>query len=178
MTRAEFTPMMRFLAASVGVQVAEETVIAYYGMLNDIPLEVLLNAAKLAVLENTYGKIPPINRLRELSVQIMGGFPPTVSEAWTQIAEGVRRFSESREREMLGALHPLVRRAALAFGIQRFRDCPVSQTQSLFAQFRDFYQSMADRPRREALAPPAVREAIAGIGIIPDGKQLEDRRSG
>lgn len=85
---------------------------------------------------------------------------PEAESAWSAVLEGVRRFNEYRNEELMATLDAVTRAALSAFGgVKRIRSMDVArESAALKRQFIGEYQSAAARLRGEGGGPAAVRE--------------------
>lgn len=170
---AEFADVIAYLEVGAGApKLNDDRVKVYADLLADLPGDVLLAAAKRALLEHGYATVPPPGVIRRHAQAMVEGPGHTAGEAWRLVLAAVRRHTVRGECEGLAALPPRVAAAARAYGWRSLCDVRPGEQQTAFAQFRDVYQAIDSRERAEAALPPALRagrpaELTQGIGAMP-----------
>jgi hypothetical protein len=162
MTRVEFAQVLAYLSAGVGKPVAEATAEVYWDLLGDLPLPALQRAAQRALLESAYPTLPTVGTLRELAA---AGETLPAAEAWSLIRTAMARHGLTGEVKALACLPPLVAQAAAALGWRNL--CDAREAQTVYAQFRDAYEAVVGRDRREHLLPAPLKAELRQIGREP-----------
>jgi hypothetical protein len=162
-TRSEMGSVLAYLSASVGKPIAPETGEVYHDLLGDLPLPVLQAAARRAVLESSYPVLPPVGVLRRLAVEALEGSNALCDcqEAVCRVKAAVSRFGFNGAEKARPALPEHVWRAVENFGWRRL--CDSTDGAIVWAQFRDCYESMAGRERRERLLPEPLRRTLRAL---------------
>jgi hypothetical protein len=173
MERVEFGAIIAYLEAAAGKPMAPETARVYFDLLGDLPADVLLVAAKRAILESPYPTIPPVGTLRRLALEVQRPDRLAPMEAWSLCAKAIRRFGYCREAQGLASLPPDVRQAAECLGWQSL--CDSTEEGVVRGQFCKAYEQLQKRAESMALLPEKVRhqleavwECVKAIGQMPD----------
>ncbi len=160
MTREEFAGVMAYLSAGCARPVTKEQAEVYWDLLGDLPLPALRLAAQRALLEGQYPTLPPVGVLRRLAVAAEG---LTAAEAWGLVRSAMNRLGyTATDEDLRRALPPVAAAAALALGWRNL--CDSTEPHISYAQFRDAYEALAGRARRESLLPAPLKEALRQIG--------------
>lgn len=163
MTRSEFAAVMRYLRGASGKPVSRATSEVYWDLLGDLPLPVLQAAARRAVLESQYPTLPPVGVLRRLAVELLEGRNALCDcqEAVCRVKTAVSRFGYGGAEKARPTLPESVWRAVESFGWRRL--CDATDGAIIWAQFRDCYEAMAGRERRERLLPAPLKRTLAAL---------------
>lgn len=160
--RVEFAAVMAYLGAACDRQVTREQAEVYFDLLGDLPLPVLQAAARRAVLESQYPTLPPVGVLRRLAVEAADAEPvKDAQEAVDLVRRAVSRYGYNRVGEALATLPPVVSKAVEAFGWRRL--CYSTDGAIIWAQFRDSYEALAGRERRQRLLPEPLKRQLAAL---------------
>lgn len=146
-------------AAYPNAHITPETVRVYVLTLQDIPLDLLENAALHLITTNTF--FPTVAELRDASYRIMLGLHrvPTAAEAWNQIQRqrsqclGYYIYHVQAEKPTFS--HPFVEQVIHAFGCRTLID-PSSEPY-IRANFIKTYDTLLDRTLADLKTLPAVR---------------------
>lgn len=146
-------------AAYPNARITPETVRVYVLTLQDIPLDLLENAALHLITTNTF--FPTVAELRDASYRIMLGLHrvPTAAEAWNQIQRqrsqclGYYIYHVQAEKPTFS--HPFVEQVIRAFGC-RTLTAPSSEPY-IRANFIKTYDTLLDRTLADLKTLPAVR---------------------
>lgn len=177
MERLEFMAIVKklrgFYPAS-NIMPTEEAVEAWYEMLADLPGQ----AVALAVRDWTSReKWPPsISDIRNAVADIALGPVPDWSQAWESLRANIRRFGYYRQGEIMEALDPLTRKVTQRLGLTQIITATDGEYEVNRANFRQIYQTEAERQRNEALIPQAHKTAIEEMhkrGLIDDRQGSE-----
>lgn len=168
MTKAEFLPVMAYIAAAIGKPFAREASEVYFDLLGDLPLDVLKVTAKRVVVEHKWASFPTVAELREAAAETMRGEVKALSpaEAWKLAWDAACRIdpevSGSFERETKN-LPPLVVEAMVTFGVNAlcYGKEPVGVIRG---QFLKVVEQLQVRDRRHAMLPAPVKQAVRAIG--------------
>jgi hypothetical protein len=170
MTKAEFLPVMAYIAAAIGKPFAPEAAAVYFDLLGDLPLDVLRVTAKRVVLEHKWSSFPTVAELREAAAETMRGEVKELSpaEAW-KIAWAV---AGDTDPEVDGSFvrackkasaPPIVIEAIKTFGLNAlcYGKEPVGVIRG---QFLKVVEQLQARDRRHALLPAPVKQEVRAIG--------------
>lgn len=166
MTLREFAPLMAYLAAAAQKPAPAETVKVYFDLLNDIPVKVLEQAIRAAVVEHRYATIPPVATIREIASKIQGAdhvmtAMESIAGARKLIGEAGGSHAGPEERSAAFAkMPPLVAACLRAFGWDNFCDSECRET--LQAQWRMNWDAVAERQKRNAALPEDLRQLVDG----------------
>ncbi len=180
-TVEEFASVMKFMKSAVGMDpkksVPHEQQAAYLELLGDLPAEVLLAAAKRAVLEHSFPTLPPVGMIRrhatalncrpELPLADAFEAARKFAAAWYPwLCDGLPTDPKTRARFDVAwtALPELSLRAGAAYG---WPDLATTPAGIAFPHFRALYESVAGPQRADAALPPgAKRSVIEAAGRI------------
>lgn len=169
----EFSPLMAFLSAAVQKQVSAETVKVYFDLLNDIPIEILKQAVRAAVIEHQYATIPPVAKIRQIAAALTRGPGMTAMESLAGVRRVVNQFgggyASTEDREAAyRKMPPTVARCLQSFGWDRF--CDSENPETLQAQWRMNWDQVQAREQRVEALPCDLRTAIERKPVaIPAG---------
>lgn len=172
-------------AAYPNARITPETVRVYVLTLQDIPLDLLENAALHLITANTF--FPTVAELRDASYRIMLGLHrvPTAAEAWNQIqrqrSQCLAYYLYNVQSEKPTFSHPFVEQVIHAFGCRTLTD-PSSEPY-LRANFCKTYDTLLDRTLADLKTLPSVRTfsehyqhdpttALPDAGSGPESSQL------
>ncbi|HOT26259.1 MAG TPA: replicative helicase loader/inhibitor [Anaerolineaceae bacterium] len=146
-------------AAYPNARITPETVRVYVLTLQDIPLDLLENAALHLITTSTF--FPTVAELRDASYRIMFGLHrvPTAAEAWNQIQrqryQCLAYFIYNVQSEKPSFSHPFVEQVIHAFGCRNLTD-PTSEPY-MRANFCKTYDTLLDRTLTDLKTLPVVR---------------------
>ena len=146
-------------AAYPNARITPETVRVYVFTLQDIPLDLLENAALHLITTSTF--FPTVAELRDASYRIMFGLHrvPTAAEAWNQIQrqryQCLAYFIYNVQSEKPSFSHPFVEQVIHAFGCRNLTD-PTSEPY-MRANFCKTYDTLLDRTLTDLKTLPIVR---------------------
>ena len=136
-----------------------EAIDLWYQELKDIPYD--LAASALRKWTNTEKWPPSIAEIRSMAGTIVNGPAADWGDGWQEVKAAIRRYGWCREKEALASLSPAARTAAARIGWMDI--CCSENLEALRAQFRQVFQTEADRERTDALIAPEVKTMISGI---------------
>lgn len=138
-----------------------EAIELWYRELGEMPFDLL--SAALRKWVNTERFPPSIAELREICAEIVQGKPPEWGDGWQEVTKAIARYGIHQESKALESLSPLTRQAASRIG---WRDICLSENpEALRAQFRQVYEICQKREIEDRQLPPALKEAIASVGV-------------
>ena len=138
----------------------------WYMELKDIPGEVAMMALREHVSMSKWS--PAISDLRELSAKIQGGEAPDWGEAWQKTQNAIRRMGMYREQEALESLDEITRATVERLGFQNL--CLSENVVADRARFKDIFEQLTERKKRDSRLPEALRIAIKNAQA---GKAIE-----
>lgn len=175
MNRVEFGKVLAFLSAGCGKALTHDAAEVYFDLLGDLPAAALQGAAKRSLLEAAYPAFPSIATLRKLATEAMTGTKATAAEAWDLVCKSVSRHGLSGMGRALASLPAAAARTAQAIGWRQLCDARVDDMDTIRAHFLRAYEQVAERERREALLPVALKQALEAIGIVAQAAELDNR---
>lgn len=154
---------MAYLSSAAGSKVdpSREQAEAWYDLLGDLPADVLMAAARQAMVEHEYPTLPPVGMIRRLAVELIRPATSAV-DAWNDVLSAVRIYGIDRRRKGLATLPPDVARVADSLW-EIICDCPDASLTFVQKQFTEAYQAVSAQAERQALMPPAVRSLAEGL---------------
>src|SRR6516164_1588903 len=158
MVRHEFGCIIAYLEAASGKPMSAEQARVYHDLLGDLPADVLLIAAKRAIVESQYPTIPPVGVLRRLALEVSRPDRLAPMEAWALLAKAIRRFGYYREEQGLASLPPDVRQAAECLGWRSL--CDATEEGVIRGQFCKTFEQLQKRADTVALLPEKVRRQL------------------
>lgn len=168
MTRAEFHEVMEDLTAGSDVGLSARGYEVYFEMLGDLPYRVLKVAARMALCQKLYGKFPPIEMLRRISLEVAIGHDArmTAGEAW----EIATRACGDCDVEVKGSVErafrhvpPIVGIAIKRFGFKALYNLPSRAIETARAQFRDIFNGIMAQEKEQAAWTPMIHQELAAI---------------
>jgi len=145
-TPKEFTALMAFLSAGVGLEMGRERVEVYYELLRDLDGDVLKESCRRALLEHEYNTIPPVALIRKLSVEVSSPNRLTSDEAWNLVRQVIIGSIEKEE------IPDIVQKVARNVG---WSTLGMSTSERARMSFVSAYREAVDSDRRRRLLPPA-----------------------
>ena len=131
----------------------------WYQELKDLPYPVA--SAALRKWVGTEKWPPSIAEIRATAGELVNGPAADWGQGWQEVQQAVRRFGWCREKEAMDSLSPAARTAAQRIGWQDI--CTSENMETLRAQFRQVFQTEAQRQRQDALMAPEMKALISGI---------------
>lgn len=137
----------------------EQGIELWYYHLKDIPYAVAYNALNKWV--DTEKWPPTIADIRRLSIDIVDKRITNWEDAWEDALNAVSEYGMYKEKKALDSLKGITRKTVEIIGYQTL--CLSEKLSIERAAFREIYNSMADRAKKEQLVSREVRRAITGI---------------
>jgi hypothetical protein len=160
MDRKEFSQIAKaiktYYPSSPGLFPNMAAVELWYTHLQDIPYQVCTLAVNQWVATNKWP--PTIADLRESAMEVLSNEIPDWSEAWEEVMKNIQRYGFYRAVEGKEALSDLTRKTVDRIGYIRL--CNSENITADRANFRDIYNSLAQRERKQSLLPAVMQEAI------------------
>lgn len=150
----------------------------WYMELNDIPYNVAMMALREHVHTSKWS--PSISELRERAAEIQNGESPDWGEGWATVQQAIRRKGMYREQEALESMDEITRATVERLGYQSLclSENPVADR----ARFRDIFEQVSQRKKRESLLPESLRlgirneRAAHAIGKAAERMQIDGKR--
>lgn len=140
-----------------------EAIDLWYQELKDLPYEVAASALRKWTNQEKWP--PSIAEIRAYAGEMTSGQAPDWGEGWQEVQRAIRRYGWAREKEALASISPSARTAAERIGWMDI--CTSENAETLRAQFRQVFQVIVEREKRDALIAPEVKTLIAGIAQRP-----------
>lgn len=128
----------------------------WYMELQDLPYNVAMMALREHVHTSKWS--PSISELRELVATIQNGETADWGEGWQKTMDAIRRKGMYREQEALESLDEITRATVERLGFQNL--CTSENVVADRARFKDIYEQLAERKKRESRLPEALRLGI------------------
>lgn len=156
---AVFVSMMRTYYGRENLLPNNQAMELWFRQLEDIPYGVAEAGLNKWVATNRWS--PSIADIRAMAADVKGGEAPDWSEAWEKVLKIVGRYGLSRQIEAMEAMDDLTRQAVRRVG---WYDICMSENIGVErANFRDIYNNLAERQKKEAVLPPKVSQMIAKV---------------
>lgn len=128
----------------------------WYMELQDLSYSVAMMALREHV--NTSKWSPSISELREHAATIRNGETPDWGEAWAKVQQAIRRKGMYREQEALESMDEITRATVERLGFQSL--CLSENAVADRARFKDIYEQVAERKKKENQIPESLRIGI------------------
>lgn len=162
MTQAEVAKLLTIMASAwPQFEPSEDKVLLWHEMLQDVDYQLAQVALKSLVARRTFP--PSIAEFRQevLAISTPAEDRMAAAEAWGMVVQAIRDYGYYREHEALESLPELVRQTVQFIGWQEL--CLSQEPDVIRAHFMRMYQQVSERRQKEAVLPPALKEAIAAI---------------
>lgn len=128
----------------------------WYMELQDIPY----NVAMMALREHVHTEkwSPSISEIRFRASEIVNGRQEDWGDGWQKTIAAIRRYGMYREEEALESMDELTRATVTRLGYQNL--CLSDNQAADRARFKDIYEQLAERKKRESNLPNALKMAI------------------
>ena len=143
----------------------------WYRMLNDIPYELGINFLQKWVATEKWP--PTVADIRQGVTSLATGGSKNWAEAWAEVRKAIGRYGVHRESEAMQSLSPLARQTVSWLGWKSIC-CAPEDDASYRANFRDVYNTVAQRQMETAQLPERLRAELAGSQIKAIGGPLDD----
>jgi hypothetical protein len=128
----------------------------WYNQLKDIPYKECELALNKWVALNKWA--PTIAEIRATVAEITAPEIPDWSEAWEEVMKNIQKYGFYRATEGKQALTAITRKTVERIGYIHL--CNSENITADRANFRDIYNSIAQRERKHSLLPAVMQEAI------------------
>lgn len=143
----------------------------WYMELQDIPYNIA--SATLRQYVNTSKWSPTIADIREFATRVRLGETPDWGEGWKAVQNAIRHYGIYRIPEALASLDDLTRQVVQRLGFQEL--CVSENVVADRARFKDIYEQLADRKKKETQLPASLRLSIQEIRGSEQLGKNEDR---
>lgn len=141
----------------------------WFNQLQDIPYQVAVASLNKWVSLNKWS--PTIADIRETALSVSNGDLGDYGDAWEEVLKAIKRYGSFRPEEALASMSPLARKATERIGFLNI--CMSENIAADRANFRMIYEQLAEREKKDAQLPQALRDVIAGI----QQNTLEDKKN-
>lgn len=162
MNREEFTKMMVFLTAAIERKPSKETIEVYFEMLQDMPYELALAAAKKVIGEEEYPVLPTVGKIRKAAMALCNMDRVTAPEAWGLVLKAIRSHGFYGEAEAMAELPAEVRTVVKQMGWSEI--CHSDKPDVLRAQFMRMYETKEAKQKEVDMLPADVKKMVSGLG--------------
>lgn len=133
------------------------------------------NVAMMALREHVHTSkwSPSISELRERAATIRDGETPDWGEAWATVQQAIRRKGMYRETEALESMDEITRATVERLGFQNL--CLSENAVADRARFKDIYEQVAQRKKRENQLPESLRLGIKSERVARIIRQTSER---
>lgn len=151
----------------------------WYMELRDLPYNVAMMALREHVHTSKWS--PSISELRERAATIRDGETPDWGEAWATVQQAIRRKGMYREQEALESMDEITRATVERLGFQNL--CLSENAVADRARFKDIYEQVAQRKKRENQLPESLRlgikseRAVHAIGEAAERIENAERKT-
>lgn len=167
MTVDDFLEVAKIIEGSVGKDFSDKQIDVWFGALQSWPVPLLQAAASLVVSEHKFSSIPTlgsmIDAVRRIESEVSGD--SSHDDAFAQVMHAVRAWGldqESLAREELS--DRAWKTIENVGGWSRFCDCTDRDRSSLYAQFRDAWNSQDSMANVQKIASnPAVSNLVGSV---------------
>lgn len=162
-TRNETAKILGWLAALFPhFKLTEYTIEAYHTILEDVPVDLLMAAARHLGSQNTKW-FPAAGQLRTAAFDLIDHTAgvPSAYDAWAEVTQAFGTHGRDRQPKWS---HELIGMAVKAIGGWRMLcDSPIEMVAADRARFVQAYQTFLSRAQTETRMLPGVRRVIEGL---------------
>lgn len=175
MTKAEFRPLLWFLANGCRTEFDRGQCAAWFAGLSDLPTEVVTVGIARFVCE--VGQWPDIATVRRFANEARHGLSKSWTKALEETRQAIRRHGLYGQKEALAMFDERTRQTVNSLGgWQKLCDWPIDQSGILTAQFRDIYQDISRRADSHLALPPDIRPKL--VSSINGADRLLSHKAG
>lgn len=153
---ATFTAAMKTYFPKESLFPNQQAMELWYMELQDLPYNVAMMALREYVHTSKWS--PSIAEIREIAAGVTNGKTPDWGEGWQAVQKAIRHMGMHREEEAMAAMDEITRDAVKRLGYQNL--CLSENVTADRARFKDIYEQIAERRKRDAQLPEALRLAI------------------
>lgn len=133
----------------------------WFRQLQDLEFKVAEVALYKWVATNRWA--PKISEIREMAAEITRGEIPDWGEAWEQVLKAIGRYGSYDPEQAMNSLDDLTREAVRRVGFLNI--CRSEKVAVERANFREIYENLVERRKREAQIPETLLEKIKTLQI-------------
>lgn len=152
----QFLTAMKPIVNTCAREMSEGQLQAYYELLNDIPIDVLMDAVRRALLESESTFVPAVGLLRRFAAEAIYGTLPTWGAEWERVNIAIRQFGRDKGKDAAEFLGPFT--AAIVRQLNWRAICESEAIGVQMSLFRSLYEEavrveMNNRRLSEDLRP-------------------------
>lgn len=157
MTEIEFKTIFGIIVASYDSFKADKYKMAiWYAELKDIPYKVLESCVRTWISTNKWP--PTIADLRETALKMSEG-EDDWGKGWEEVLSAISRFGYMQPEEAYASMSELTEKTARRIGFVNI--CMSDNIAADRANFRDIYNQLAERKKKDSLIPAEVKALIS-----------------
>lgn len=143
----------------------------WYMEVQDIPY----NVAMMALREHVHTEkwSPSISEIRSRASEIVNGQQADWGDGWQQALTAIRRYGMYRESEALESMDEVTRATVSRLGYQNL--CLSENQAADRARFKDIYEQISERKKRESNLPNALRLEIKNARASKAIEQMAEK---
>ena len=175
MTRKEFSTFvsaMKTYYPRENLLPNQQAMELWYQELADIPYNVASAALRSYVQQNKFS--PTISEIRSMAGEVKQGDMPDWSEGWEQVMRSIRRYGMYNEAKALESMDDMTRTVVQRMGFQNL--CLSENVSVERANFRQIYEQVAERKKKENLMPEMLKLQIDDIRAKELLQQINQNR--
>ena len=152
----------------------KEAMELWYTQLNDLSYEVAVKVLSIWVTTEKWS--PSIAEIREKALELTDvSVSNNWADGWEQVLKAIKHYGRYRESEALATMDETTRLVTKRLGFRNI--CDSENIVSDRAQFRNIYEQVSERQKKEAQIPERIRNLISGTinnqGMITGGMDNE-----
>lgn len=162
MTKSEFAKFamaLRTYYPKEKLLPSEQAMDLWLYQLEDIPYDVAVAVLNEWVALNKWS--PSIADIREMATSIRLGDMPSWGDAWEEVLKAIRQYGLYRADEAVNSLAPTAQKAIKRIGFTNI--CLSDNLTADRANFRQIYEAIAEREKKEAQLSPSLQTRIAEL---------------
>jgi hypothetical protein len=140
----------------------EDLVTLWEMMLSDMPLDIAKKAVQMHLSKSVYP--PTIADIREAGSQIAQPRTMDAIEAWDLVCKAIRKYGFYRELDGIASLPDDVAKMAKMFSWREL--CLNENPDTLRAQFRMAWETMAKRKKEQNILPQEIVDALETGNVL------------
>ena len=146
----------------------------WFRELQDIPYAIA--EAGLRQWVSTQKWSPSIAEIREMTSTVQHGTIADWGEGWEQVLLAIRKFGTYRIPEAMESFDPITRKCVERLGFRNI--CMSENINADRANFRNIYEQIAERQKKENQLSAPLKQLISGmqIGLLEKGENDESKR--
>lgn len=152
----------------------KESMELWFTQLNDLSYEVAVKVLNVWVTTEKWS--PSIAEIREKALELTDdSVKANWADGWEQVLKAIKYYGRYREEEALASMDDITRGITKRLGFRNL--CDSENIIADRAQFRNIYEQVSERQKKEAQIPERIRNLISGAinnqGMITGGTDNE-----